>query len=97
MIELDKKTFEEISALARLANLSEAETVRAMYCWLLTYYKTLNGSIGLDLRAAFDADLKKQGKQPLPPYCTQNNGQCSTCSLKNYNRDCHNNLIDNAS
>lgn len=24
------------------------------------------------------------------PYCTQNNGDCSTCSLVNYNRDCHN-------
>lgn len=26
-------------------------------------------------------------------YCTQNNGDCSTCSLKNYGRDCHNNKI----
>ncbi len=24
------------------------------------------------------------------PYCTQNNGDCSTCSLVNYNRDCQN-------
>ena len=24
------------------------------------------------------------------PYCTQNNGNCSTCSLVNYNRDCQN-------
>ena len=23
-------------------------------------------------------------------YCTQNNGDCSTCSLVNYNRDCQN-------
>lgn len=23
-------------------------------------------------------------------YCTQNNGDCSTCSLVNYNRDCRN-------
>jgi len=63
LVELDKKTSDQISALARLADLSEADTVRAMYCWLLTYYKNLNGSIGLDLRASFDADLKKQGKQ----------------------------------
>ncbi len=27
------------------------------------------------------------------PYCTQNNGDCSTCSLVNYNRDCQNNPI----
>jgi hypothetical protein len=24
------------------------------------------------------------------PYCTQNNGDCSTCSLVNYGRDCSN-------
>jgi len=26
-------------------------------------------------------------------YCTQNNGNCKTCSLVNYNRDCQNNFI----
>ena len=26
-------------------------------------------------------------------YCTQNNGDCETCSLLNYGRDCHNNMI----
>ncbi|MHB8172745.1 MAG: hypothetical protein ACYDG6_14645 [Thermincolia bacterium] len=26
-------------------------------------------------------------------YCTQNNGDCSTCSLVSYNRDCQNNPI----
>jgi len=26
----------------------------------------------------------------MKPYCTQNNGNCSTCSLVNYNRDCQN-------
>lgn len=29
----------------------------------------------------------------MKPYCTQNNGDCSTCSLVNYNRDCRNNPI----
>jgi hypothetical protein len=29
----------------------------------------------------------------MKSYCTQNNGDCSTCSLTNYNRDCHNNPI----
>ena len=28
-----------------------------------------------------------------PEYCTQNNGDCSTCSLANYGRDCQNNSI----
>lgn len=27
-------------------------------------------------------------------YCTQNEGQCTTCSLVNYNRDCRNNPVD---
>lgn len=26
----------------------------------------------------------------IKPYCTQNNGDCRTCSLVNYNRDCRN-------
>ncbi|MFZ5352761.1 MAG: hypothetical protein ACOZCL_08560 [Bacillota bacterium] len=29
----------------------------------------------------------------MKPYCTQNNGDCSTCSLSNYNRDCQNNPL----
>ena len=29
----------------------------------------------------------------MKPYCTQNNGNCKTCSLVNYNRDCHNNSL----
>jgi len=27
-------------------------------------------------------------------YCTQNAGDCSTCSLVNYGRDCMNNSVD---
>ena len=26
----------------------------------------------------------------IKPYCTQNSGDCSSCSLSNYNRDCYN-------
>lgn len=29
----------------------------------------------------------------IPDYCTQNNGDCPTCSLVNYGRDCANNRI----
>lgn len=29
----------------------------------------------------------------VKPYCTQNNGNCETCSLANYGRDCYNNDI----
>jgi hypothetical protein len=27
-------------------------------------------------------------------YCTQNNGNCATCSLVSYGRDCHNNPVN---
>lgn len=29
----------------------------------------------------------------MKSYCTQNKGDCPSCSLANYNRDCHNNPI----
>jgi hypothetical protein len=29
----------------------------------------------------------------IKSYCTQNSGDCPTCSLTNYNRDCQNNPI----
>ena len=29
----------------------------------------------------------------MKPYCTQNNEECETCSLKNYGMDCKNNPI----
>lgn len=29
----------------------------------------------------------------VKPYCTQNQGDCSTCSLVNYGRDCYNNSL----
>lgn len=32
-----------------------------------------------------------------PEYCTQNNGDCPTCSLVNYGRDCQNNPVNYAS
>ena len=30
----------------------------------------------------------------MKDYCTQNNGDCKTCSLANYNLDCENNPIE---
>ena len=30
---------------------------------------------------------------PVPSYCTQNGGDCSTCSLVNYGRDCRNERV----
>jgi hypothetical protein len=29
----------------------------------------------------------------IKSYCTQNNGDCSTCSLVSYNRDCQGNAV----
>jgi len=49
------------------------------------------------LIASMTSDDNEHGKSAIKAYCTQNSGDCSTCSLKNYNRDCHNNPIDKAS
>ena len=41
--------------------------------------------------------IRKQGAcQPLEKrsYCTQNDGDCKTCSLVSYGRDCRNNPIN---
>ncbi len=32
-------------------------------------------------------------KNVAKPYCTQNRGDCSTCSLVNYGRDCRNERV----
>lgn len=29
----------------------------------------------------------------MDEYCSQNNGNCASCSLVSYNRDCHNNPL----
>ena len=39
--------------------------------------------------------MKKEDIHPAAPdYCTQNGGDCPTCSLVNYRRDCMNNPVD---
>lgn len=38
--------------------------------------------------------VDRWGKSALKPYCTQNDGDCSTCSLKICGRDCRNREID---
>lgn len=44
--------------------------------------------------ASVDYDFRTEDGSPLTPeYCTQNDGDCSTCSLVNYGRDCRNNQI----
>lgn len=32
-----------------------------------------------------------------PDYCVQNDGDCKTCSLVNYGRDCQNNVVGKVS
>lgn len=34
-----------------------------------------------------------RGNETIKDYCSQNNGECLSCSLVNYGRDCMNNLI----
>lgn len=43
---------------------------------------------------AADAYVSTIDIYDAPIYCTQNDGDCETCSLVNYNRDCQNNPIN---
>jgi hypothetical protein len=36
----------------------------------------------------------KEEKRTLKTYCTQNDGDCETCSLVNYGKDCKNKKIE---
>jgi hypothetical protein len=36
------------------------------------------------------AAMSAAGRDGMKPYCTQNNGECATCALVNYGRDCAN-------
>ena len=38
--------------------------------------------------------IRDAGYSVGPEYCTQNNGDCPTCSLVNYGRDCMNNPME---
>ncbi len=40
-----------------------------------------------------DKKKKTKGIKKPKKYCTQNNGDCKTCSLVNYGRDCYNNPV----
>lgn len=63
-IELDQKTYDAIRVLADRAELSEADTVRALYQWVHDFYKGLNGSIGTDLQAVVRRLDKEKGEKP---------------------------------
>ena len=40
-----------------------------------------------------DTDRTAAFEREAAEYCSQNNGNCETCSLVNYGRDCHNNPV----
>lgn len=61
------------------------------------YIPCLIDKDSVPLKRGFELLRIKQRKPPFKSYCTQNDSDCSTCSLKNYGRDCKNNLIDKAS
>lgn len=45
------------------------------------------------VRRWLDGQLGDISEMDLQSYCVQNDGDCSTCSLVNYGKDCHNNKI----
>jgi hypothetical protein len=54
--------------------------------------RTLAGRLA-DKKFMRDFFGRQESRMGKPDYCTQNNGDCSTCSLVNYGRDCHNNPV----
>lgn len=61
------------------------------------YYSDLENDTGQDDESILDFfarhNIEWTDPAAAPDYCTQNNGDCSTCSLVNYGRDCMNNPI----
>lgn len=47
---------------------------------------------GTNLFGMTEEEVKTWDKE-TKSYCTQNNGDCSSCSLVNYGRDCQNNPV----
>jgi hypothetical protein len=58
--------------------------------WIASYSADELDARNLTAEQAFNADEGETLFQITPEYCTQNGGDCRTCSLVNYGRDCHN-------
>ncbi len=61
--------------------------------WLDHYH-----AIGKDAWSSHDTstcpDCQARQRTNFMPYCTQNGGDCQTCALVNYGRDCMNNPVE---
>lgn len=53
------------------------------------YYSDLETGAGGD-DESIEGFFARHGITVIPDYCSQNDGDCSTCSLVNYGRDCMN-------
>lgn len=51
------------------------------------------GEWGLGQIVIMPDEREAQYKKEQEEYCSQNDGNCLTCALVNYDRDCHNNAI----
>lgn len=58
--------------------------------WITSYPADELDERKLTAEQAFNEDEGGTLIQITPDYCTQNGGDCGTCSLVNYGRDCHN-------
>ncbi len=63
--------------------------------WLSSYDPQELAARGLNAEQAFKEDEGHTLIEILTPpvYCTQNEGNCLTCSLVSYGRDCMNNRV----
>jgi len=93
--ELDCECFED---LAIKQNIKILETIEIDNNTNNYKFVRQDGSIGWANETssiyATDGYVSKIIIYDAPDYCTQNNGDCFTCSLVNYKRDCQNNLVE---
>jgi len=56
--------------------------------------KTIRTQVTVKEFYDFFGEMPKKDNKSIFDYCTQNQGDCSTCSLVNYGRDCRNNPVE---
>jgi hypothetical protein len=51
------------------------------------------GTMNVYIKSKSENEGCEEGDKMNKNYCTQNHGDCTTCSLVSYGRDCHNNAV----
>ncbi len=60
--------------------------------WYSDDWANLTDGLGADISPTHELG-RQLVRNKTPEYCVQNDGDCQTCSLVNYGRDCQNNPV----